>query len=147
MSEKEIAYDIRLEKLFDEIKFKIWLNEEIQIQPKNLQSQILSVSTFLFEGWLTFFYQPREVICEYFLNSFLHKRKERKKKIFFSYKDKKDYHLLPDKLSKDVIKFFLKRTPRVIWPIKLSLPNIRFHIFVTIRFSDNQLLRNESKLK
>ncbi|MFX1456634.1 MAG: hypothetical protein ACFFDB_14765 [Promethearchaeota archaeon] len=42
MSEKEIAYDIRLENLLEEIKLKIWLNEELQIQPKKFHNSILS---------------------------------------------------------------------------------------------------------
>ena len=33
MSEKEIAYDIRLEDEFEEVKLRIWINEELQIQP------------------------------------------------------------------------------------------------------------------
>ena len=41
MSEKEIAYDIRLEKSLEEIKLKIWLNEELQIQPKHYHSKII----------------------------------------------------------------------------------------------------------
>jgi hypothetical protein len=35
MSEKEIVINTELEELFDQIKLQIWLNEEIQIQPKN----------------------------------------------------------------------------------------------------------------
>ncbi|MFX1303566.1 MAG: hypothetical protein ACFFBV_02140 [Promethearchaeota archaeon] len=34
MSDKEIAYDIRLEERLEEIKLQIWLNEELQIQPQ-----------------------------------------------------------------------------------------------------------------
>ncbi|MHA2037444.1 MAG: hypothetical protein ACW98X_13495 [Promethearchaeota archaeon] len=41
MSEKEIAYDIRLENLLEEVKLKIWLNEELQIQPKKYHNSIL----------------------------------------------------------------------------------------------------------
>ncbi len=33
MSEKEIAYDLRLEDEFEEVKLRIWVNEELQIQP------------------------------------------------------------------------------------------------------------------
>ncbi|MFX1311645.1 MAG: hypothetical protein ACFFHD_03395 [Promethearchaeota archaeon] len=35
MSEREIAYDLRLEKQLEEIKLRIWMNEELQIQPKH----------------------------------------------------------------------------------------------------------------
>ncbi|MFW9896216.1 MAG: hypothetical protein ACFFD7_10465 [Candidatus Thorarchaeota archaeon] len=42
MSEKEIAYDIRLENLLEEVKLKIWLNEELQIQPKKFHNSILN---------------------------------------------------------------------------------------------------------
>ena len=45
MSDKEIAYDIRLEISRDEILDKIWLSEELQIQPKEYHSTI--VNTFL----------------------------------------------------------------------------------------------------
>ncbi|MFX1316721.1 MAG: hypothetical protein ACFE9T_12725 [Promethearchaeota archaeon] len=41
MSDKEIVYDIRLEEQLDELKFKIWMNEELQIQPKNLRQLII----------------------------------------------------------------------------------------------------------
>lgn len=41
MSEKEIAYDIRLEISRDEILNKIWLSEELQIQPKQFHHRII----------------------------------------------------------------------------------------------------------
>ncbi len=41
MSVKEIAYDIRLEISRDEILNKIWLSEELQIQPKQYHSKII----------------------------------------------------------------------------------------------------------
>ncbi|MBY8983886.1 MAG: hypothetical protein KGD65_02345 [Candidatus Lokiarchaeota archaeon] len=41
MSEKEIAYDIRLEISRDEILNKIWLSEELQIQPKQFHNKII----------------------------------------------------------------------------------------------------------
>ncbi|MFX1409036.1 MAG: hypothetical protein ACFFA6_01690 [Promethearchaeota archaeon] len=41
MSDKEIVYDIRLEEQLDELKFKIWMNEELQIQPKKLRQLII----------------------------------------------------------------------------------------------------------
>ncbi|MHA2051918.1 MAG: hypothetical protein ACW986_20100 [Promethearchaeota archaeon] len=45
MSEEEILYDVRLEQQLAEIKLKIWINEELQIQPKKYHSQIK-------ENWL-----------------------------------------------------------------------------------------------
>ena len=41
MSDKEIVYDIRLEEQLDELKFKIWMNEELQIQPQPLRQLII----------------------------------------------------------------------------------------------------------
>ena len=42
MSEKAfIAYDISLEQQLDEIKFEMWLNEELQIQPKAQRDMII----------------------------------------------------------------------------------------------------------
>ena len=40
MSDREIAYDIRLEEQYEEIRLKMWINEELQIQPKKYHSQI-----------------------------------------------------------------------------------------------------------
>ena len=40
MSEREIAYDLRLEEQLEEIKLRIWMNEELQIQPKHYHSSI-----------------------------------------------------------------------------------------------------------
>jgi hypothetical protein len=40
VSDREIAYDIRLEEQLEEIKLKMWINEELQIQPKQYHSQI-----------------------------------------------------------------------------------------------------------
>jgi hypothetical protein len=42
VSDKEIAYDIRLEISRDEILNKIWLSEELQIQPKQYHSSIVN---------------------------------------------------------------------------------------------------------
>ncbi|MFX0030023.1 MAG: hypothetical protein ACFE8B_12495 [Candidatus Hermodarchaeota archaeon] len=42
MSDKEIAYDIRLEISRDEILNKIWLSEELQIQPKKYHRSIVN---------------------------------------------------------------------------------------------------------
>jgi len=41
VSDKEIAYDIRLEKILDEVKLKIWLSEELQIQPEQYHGKII----------------------------------------------------------------------------------------------------------
>ncbi len=41
MSDKEIAYDIRLEISREEILNKIWLSEELQIQPKQYHNTII----------------------------------------------------------------------------------------------------------
>ena len=41
MSDKEIAYDIRLEISREEILNKIWLSEELQIQPKKYHNTII----------------------------------------------------------------------------------------------------------
>jgi len=41
VSEKEIAYDIRLEISRDEILNQIWFNEELQIQPKKFHNSII----------------------------------------------------------------------------------------------------------
>ena len=41
MSDKEIVYDIRLEEQLDELKFKIWMNEELQIKPQPLLQLII----------------------------------------------------------------------------------------------------------
>ncbi|KKN11391.1 hypothetical protein LCGC14_1026980 [marine sediment metagenome] len=40
MSEKEIAYDLKLEDMFEEIKLRMWINEELQIQPKRFHCVI-----------------------------------------------------------------------------------------------------------
>ncbi len=37
----EIAYDLRLEKKLDEVKMQMWLNEELQLQPKNLRNSLI----------------------------------------------------------------------------------------------------------
>ncbi|MFX1320134.1 MAG: hypothetical protein ACFFAQ_00690 [Promethearchaeota archaeon] len=41
MSDKEIVYDVRLEEQLEELKLKIWMNEELQIQPKQLHQLIV----------------------------------------------------------------------------------------------------------
>ena len=35
MSGAEIAYDLRLEELLDKIKTQMWIEEELQLQPKH----------------------------------------------------------------------------------------------------------------
>jgi hypothetical protein len=40
VSDREIAYDVRLEEQLDEIRLRMWLNEELQIQPKKYHSTI-----------------------------------------------------------------------------------------------------------
>jgi hypothetical protein len=41
VSEKDIAYDIRLEEELENIKLKMWLLEELQIIPKEYHTLIL----------------------------------------------------------------------------------------------------------
>ena len=40
MSDSTIAYDQRLEEELEKIKFQIWMNEEVQIQPKEIRESI-----------------------------------------------------------------------------------------------------------
>ena len=40
VSEREIAYDLRLEEQLEEIKLRIWMNEELQIQPKHYHTSL-----------------------------------------------------------------------------------------------------------
>jgi hypothetical protein len=41
VSDKDIAYDVRLEEELEKIKLQIWLNEELQLQPKEYHLMIL----------------------------------------------------------------------------------------------------------
>lgn len=41
MSEKEIAYDVRLEEKLELTKLQIWINEELQIQPRQFHELII----------------------------------------------------------------------------------------------------------
>ncbi|MFW9969380.1 MAG: hypothetical protein ACFFDF_04205 [Candidatus Odinarchaeota archaeon] len=41
MSDKEIAYDMRLEEELEKVKLKIWLQEELQLIPREYHSSIL----------------------------------------------------------------------------------------------------------
>ena len=40
MSGADIAYNLRLAELFDKIKTKMWIEEELQIQPKNKRKKL-----------------------------------------------------------------------------------------------------------
>lgn len=48
MTDFEIAYDLSLEELLDQIKMQVWMNEEIQIQPKPIRSSIVKTYKELF---------------------------------------------------------------------------------------------------
>lgn len=41
MSEKEIAYDVRLEEELEKVKNRIWLQVELQVQPKQFHGLII----------------------------------------------------------------------------------------------------------
>lgn len=41
MSDTSIAYDIRLENLYNKVQLKIWINEELQLQSKEQRKRIL----------------------------------------------------------------------------------------------------------
>jgi len=41
VSEKEIAYDLRLEEKLEQIKLRIWLNEELQLLPQEYHKMIV----------------------------------------------------------------------------------------------------------
>jgi len=41
VSDKEIAYDIRLEEKLELIKLQIWINEELQILPHKFHELII----------------------------------------------------------------------------------------------------------
>ena len=53
-----IAYDVRLEELLDQVKNEIWMNEEIQIQPKRQRDIILKKCSEVFGinffSWMPF---------------------------------------------------------------------------------------------
>lgn len=46
---KNIAYDTRLEETLDDIKLRMWINEELQIQPKSQRRTILKAYSRLNE--------------------------------------------------------------------------------------------------
>ncbi|MFX0003698.1 MAG: hypothetical protein ACFE9C_03335 [Candidatus Hodarchaeota archaeon] len=41
MSDKEIAYDVRLDEELEKVKLKIWLQEELQLIPRKYHSLII----------------------------------------------------------------------------------------------------------
>jgi len=41
MTNFDIAYDIALEDLYDKVRSQIWINEELQLQPKSIQKTII----------------------------------------------------------------------------------------------------------
>jgi len=47
VSEREIAYNISLEEQLEEIKLKMWISEELQIQPKQLHKKIFKFLNLL----------------------------------------------------------------------------------------------------
>jgi len=41
VSDKDIAYDVRLEEKLELIKLQIWINEELQLQPRQFHELII----------------------------------------------------------------------------------------------------------
>ncbi len=41
MTNFDIAYDVGLEELYDRVRIQIWLNEELQLHPKNVRDSII----------------------------------------------------------------------------------------------------------
>jgi len=44
MTNFDIAYDVRLEEIYEKIRTQIWMNEELQLlegQPKNIRDSII----------------------------------------------------------------------------------------------------------
>ena len=41
MTNFDIAYDIGLEELYDKVRMQIWINEELQLQPKSIKETII----------------------------------------------------------------------------------------------------------
>jgi len=44
MANFDIAYDVRLEEIYERIRMQIWINEELQLlesQPKNIRDSII----------------------------------------------------------------------------------------------------------
>jgi hypothetical protein len=41
MTNFDIAYDIGLEELYDKVRMQIWMNEELQLQPKSIKETII----------------------------------------------------------------------------------------------------------
>ena len=42
MTNSDIAYDVGLEELYERIRMQIWINEELQLQPKSIQETIIN---------------------------------------------------------------------------------------------------------
>ena len=41
MNNREIAYDLKLEELYDKVRMQMWMNEELQLQPKTIRDSII----------------------------------------------------------------------------------------------------------
>ncbi len=41
MTSFDIAYDLQLEEMYERIRMQIWINEELQLQPKSIQEIII----------------------------------------------------------------------------------------------------------
>lgn len=41
MNKREIAYDLNLEELYDKVRMQMWMNEELQLQPKTIRDSII----------------------------------------------------------------------------------------------------------
>jgi len=41
MTNFDIAYDIALEDLYEKVRMQIWMNEELQLQPKSIKETII----------------------------------------------------------------------------------------------------------
>ncbi|MFX0071203.1 MAG: hypothetical protein ACFFAO_08950 [Candidatus Hermodarchaeota archaeon] len=48
MTNFEIAYDTSLEEIYDRIKMQMWMNEELQLQPKTIRNSIIKTYKDLF---------------------------------------------------------------------------------------------------
>lgn len=43
MVNREIAYDLRLEELYDKVRMQMWMSEELQLQPKRIRDSIIKI--------------------------------------------------------------------------------------------------------
>jgi len=41
MNYVDIGYDLQLEELYEKIRMQMWMNEELQIQPKTIRDSII----------------------------------------------------------------------------------------------------------